>query len=97
MSWLRLTPRLVAVLATHLAAALILALPLGGSAQAVSMDWVTVGDSSNAPDASGMARFVGLSAISYGFRARSNESSCLDAQHLVSRTHGSNLTTHNGF
>jgi hypothetical protein len=49
----RLASRLVAVLATHLIAAFILPLSLGGSAQAVTIDWVTVGGAGNSADDTG--------------------------------------------
>jgi len=60
--WLRLAPRLVAVLATQLIGASSLILAIGGTAQAVNIEWVAVGDPGNAADNTGHG------AVSYEYR-----------------------------
>jgi len=52
MSRLTLVPR-VLLAATHLTAVSVLALAVGGPVQAVTLDWVTVGDPGNADDNTG--------------------------------------------
>ncbi len=53
MSRLQRARRFVPSLATHLVAASVLALSVAGPAQAVDIDWVTVGDPGNADDDTG--------------------------------------------
>jgi formylglycine-generating enzyme required for sulfatase activity len=62
MSRLQRARRLVPGLATHLVAASVLALSVAGPAQAVDIDWVTVGDPGNADDD------TGYGAVAYTYR-----------------------------
>ena len=62
MSRLRLTSRPIAVLATHLTAASVLILAIGGTARAVDIEWATVGDPGNAAD------YTGHGAVAYTYQ-----------------------------
>jgi hypothetical protein len=65
MSRPRLACRLVAILAARLTAALILILAISGPAQAVTIDWVTVGDPGNACDIQSQGCF---GAVAYTYQ-----------------------------